>query len=349
MREDRRQSPSPCARGSCRCAVGQRRSGRGWAARIGLPPRVYVRDFAGLANRIESLAVAYAICEAGGHRLVLDWPELDVLQIRDAEPGRPPWWRVPLCRTCPRLDSDRDLAGIARAASLEVRRFYGHAPSIRRQHASLRDRISVREDIAASIVDAFQQNAEGRPVVGMHLRRGDFRTAGGVPFDPSMHRHTAVPAWWFRDMMSTIRAQVPEVRFLAAVNGSLADFRDILDAEGVFTIGYRDSRSAIRAGHEASIHPVADLFSLACCSAVLATPGSSFSHLAVNSLGVRAVAIVPVMGARPGAPRFAVLRAHGMQLEYWNSLSRTAVSAEGSLQREVTVPVTGWLQAGPSR
>lgn len=345
-RGDRQESGRFPSDRALSCDLRQGMVSRGWAARIGVLPRVYVRDFAGLANRIESLAVAYAIREAGGHRLVLDWPELDALEVRDAEPGQPLWWRVPICRTCPRLDTDADVTQIARATSIEVRRFYGNAPAIARHHALLRDRILVREDIAASIVDSFTHHAQGRPVVGLHIRRGDFRASGNAHFDPNGHRHAAVPSWWFRDMMSSIRAQIPGVRFLASVNGSLAEFGDIVDAEGVFTIGCRDSRARTRRGHEAAVHPVADLFALACCSAVLATPGSSFSHVAVNSLGVGAVAIVPALGARPGEPRFATVRAHGMSLNDWNVLSRNAICAGSSLDFEVTGPGVDWLRAG---
>ena len=308
-------------------------------------PRVYVRDFAGLANRIEALAVAHAIAKVGGHRLVLDWPELGALQVRDAESGVPAWWRAPLCRTCPRLDTDSDVERIARSASIEVRRFYGCAPSIAHEYASLRDRIAVREDIAASIVGSFARHAAGRPVVGMHVRRGDFQASGDSAFDATGHRHAAVPTWWFRDMMSAIRAQVPGVRFLAALNGSHSDFRDILDAGDVFTIECRDSRPRTRPGHEAAVHPVADLFALACCSVVLATPGSSFSHIAVNVLGVRATALVPASGARSREPRFAKVRAAGLRLDEWNALSRTADRSDSLPAGEAAGPVTDWMHA----
>ena len=42
-----------------------------------LARRIYLQNFIGLCNRLEALALAFALRAAHGHEIRLDWPELD--------------------------------------------------------------------------------------------------------------------------------------------------------------------------------------------------------------------------------------------------------------------------------
>ena len=44
-------------------------------------PTVYIDDFVGVSNKLETLPMAFAIRKAFGHEIVLDWPELDSFRV----------------------------------------------------------------------------------------------------------------------------------------------------------------------------------------------------------------------------------------------------------------------------
>ena len=55
-------------------------------AQITLPPKLYIDDFVGVTNRLETLPLAFGFKKAYGRRIILDWPELgDALKIEDTE------------------------------------------------------------------------------------------------------------------------------------------------------------------------------------------------------------------------------------------------------------------------
>ncbi|MBP2678362.1 MAG: hypothetical protein H6Q83_2243, partial [Deltaproteobacteria bacterium] len=50
-------------------------------------PTVYIDDFVGVSNKLETLPMAFAIRKAFGHEIVLDWPELDSFRVEDTRRG----------------------------------------------------------------------------------------------------------------------------------------------------------------------------------------------------------------------------------------------------------------------
>ena len=47
--------------------------------------RVFITEYVGLATRLEALAMAFLIAEYFGHKVCIDWHELDALNIVGAE------------------------------------------------------------------------------------------------------------------------------------------------------------------------------------------------------------------------------------------------------------------------
>lgn len=74
--------------------------------------------------------------------------------------------------------------------------------------------------------------------------------------------------------------------------------------------------------HDSRVNPVADLFALACCPVMLATPMSGYSHWAANALGIPAVCIIPRAGATLDNPLMGSLRLYGKRLPAWRAAGR---------------------------
>ena len=144
--------------------------------------------------------------------------------------------------------------------------------------------------------------------------------------------------------MARYRKRYPGVRFLLSLNGRLQDFPEFSAMDDIFTLDPEIvSRSDNRA-HTSAVHAVADLFALACCNVVLATPVSSFSHFAANVLGPSSVALVPVGGASRATCLFATIELPHQRLNAWNVSCRSSLPAEN--QNELPEPIppeTNWL------
>lgn len=74
--------------------------------------------------------------------------------------------------------------------------------------------------------------------------------------------------------------------------------------------------------HESRVNPVADLFALACCPVMLATPISGYSHWAANVLGAPTTCIVPLPGATPDNPKRGRVELYGQRLPLWRRAGR---------------------------
>jgi hypothetical protein len=79
--------------------------------------------------------------------------------------------------------------------------------------------------------------------------------------------------------------------------------------------------------HGSKVNPVADLFALACCPLILATPLSGYSHWAANALGPPSNCIVPLPGATRDDPRRALVRMYGARLPRWRATARNGVAS----------------------
>jgi len=67
---------------------------------------------------------------------------------------------------------------------------------------------------------------------------------------------------------------------------------------------------------------VADLFALACCPVILATPISGYSHWAANALGRPSTCIVPLPGATRDKPSKGIVNLYGRRLPRWRAAGR---------------------------
>lgn len=306
-----------------------------------LAPTVYVPNFAGLANRLEALAIAFAIQARGGHRVALDWPELDLLRVADTTRAVMPAWRRLLRYKLRRVRSDEDLDRAATHRTVDLKMFYGEAAALDLIYASVNARLRLERAAAAAIVRTFEIRAQNQPVVGMHVRRGDFIGAEARRYDASIGRHVAVPLWWYTSLMNHYTAAAPGVRFFVCVNGRIDDFPELQRRPDIFTLSLPVSHAAHRA-HAAAVHPAADLFALAGCSVILATPMSSFSHFAANALGEPTAAVVPLDGATPDEPRWGVVQLHGRRLGAWNAACKASMGIGQATQ--LPVPLAARLE-----
>jgi hypothetical protein len=91
------------------------------------------------------------------------------------------------------------------------------------------------------------------------------------------------------------------------------------------------------------VHPADDLFALACCSVILATPMSSFSHWAANVLGAPSTAIIPADGATAAQPGWRALRLAGQRLRAWNRESKSDAPPDAGDLPPPAPPKTDWL------
>lgn len=307
-----------------------------------LRPAVFVGDFAGLANRLESLTIAFAIRARGGHEVVLDWPELDRLDIAETRAGTLGLWRR-LLRHKPReVNADADLDRAAHRATVDLKVFYGDAPALDRLYRRTVARVRLTRAAAHEVAAALDVDA---PVVGVHVRRGDFAGADAARYAGAGGRHVAVPMWWYLALMDRYAREHPGVRFFVSMNGRLADVPALAARTDVFTLQGAGS-PARRPGHEAEVHPADDLFALACCGVILATPMSSFSHWAANVLGPPSTAIIPAEGATAAAPGFRCLRLAGQRLRAWNRASKADETASDAALPAPSRPAVDWLRNG---
>lgn len=288
--------------------------------------RLYIQDFIGLANRLEALALAFALRAAHGHEINLDWPELDAFSVADTRRGGPGLWgrlgavRV---RQCP----PELFQKLKRCRKIILRGMFGPEQELQAVYPTLPGRLHLAPSLRAAVHASFAQLGP-HPVVGVHVRRGDFREGDPETYDATASRHPAVPLWWYENAMERILAQVPETRFLLCCTGDpdlLAHWQKRFRIVTVPT----DSPYAYKGpDHASARHPVADLFALACCPVLLATPISSFSHWAANVLGGPTVCLTPPLQTRRSAFAMCRVNVRGKMLPHWVAAGRHGIGLE---------------------
>jgi hypothetical protein len=155
-----------------------------------------------------------------------------------------------------------------------------------------------------------------RPVVGVHLRRGDFPLCCEEVYDLHQTMLSAVPLWWHEWMMRAIVRRQPSVRFLLCHNGASDAAAQLKKEFEVVEVPLPNPYKR-PTGHQSAHHPVADLFALACCPVILATPVSSFSHYAANVLGDAATCLLPPPQRNRAAPAVVQVRVNRRLLRHW--------------------------------
>jgi hypothetical protein len=284
------------------------------------PRRIYIQDFIGLSNRLESLALAFALRAAHGHEIRLDWPELDTFAVADTQRGGPGLMGrlgAARVRTC----TSRLFQELKHQRSIILRAVHGPEAELLAVYPTLPGKLRLAAPLREAIHATFA-DIGAHPVVGVHVRRGDFVEADANVYDATARSHPAVPLWWYEHAMERIVARAPETRFLLCCTGDavwLAHWRERFRIIEVTTANPYTYKGA---GHASARHPVADLFALACCPVLLATPISSFSHWAANVLGGPAICLAPPLRTRRDAPELCRVDLRGRQLSHWVAAGR---------------------------
>ena len=314
--------------------------------------KIYIPNFSGLANRLEAASLALHLQRTGSKRVILDWPELDAFTIKDMEVGPIPWWARLLRSKLTNCHSTLP-TNIQQKKIIMIKAIYGPSEIMRQATRQLAQLIHPVPAISAAIQETFRHYAD-RPVVGIHLRRGDFKVAEGGHYLPSTSKHVAPPLWWYEHVMRSIVESQPDTAFFIAHN---SDENSILKLREKFTVIESASFSSYDhkiSGHQSKTHPVADLLALACCHIVIATPYSSFSHWATNILGVDALTLLPFGDSTPNSPQIGIGHfRNDTALDDWNDISRNGTGlapfSPNLLDGYLSPPSSHWLSPLPSQ
>jgi len=274
--------------------------------------RIFTSDYTGLANRLEGLSLSFAIREAYGHEICLDWSELDALEIRDTTKRKMwPWDRIGAIRLndC----NEQTFADLGRYRTILQRSVYSPPSLPKRHYLETAAKIRLTREYASLLQELFAQVA-GRPVVGVHIRGGDFAMYDDSVYDIERARHQAVPMWWYEAFLRRYQAQFPDVVFLLSHSGDPERFEDWRKEFKTIETASLSSHRSAREQHMSASHPALDLFALAACGVMIGTPNSSFSHFAANALGPAASVLLPPARTTKDAPQAGALRIHGERL-----------------------------------
>ena len=282
-------------------------------------PKLFIDEFVGISNRLETLPLAFAIREAFGHQIILDWHELDSFSVSDTARGR--------VRLLARLGArrirhcDRATFDSIDGQKVILRSLDGPAELLDPIYLQTAQRLHLHAPLR-DVVKATFTRVAGRPMVGVHVRHGDFLLA-----DENVYRNDlefpAVPFWWYAQTMRDIQRVQPDVVFFLSCTGDPGRFVDQLAGLDVLTLDAPSHYGYKGKDHDSEVNPVADIFALACCPILLATPISGYSHWAANALGEPTDCLLPLPGATREQPTRGLLRMHGARLPRWRAAART--------------------------
>lgn len=306
--------------------------------------KIYIANTSGLGNRLESLVLASMIEDRFGHQIYLDWPEADCLQIVGTRIGAIPFWERPWSEKIRDFDTAR-LETLGKVRIINMRGTYG--PRELQRHYVLPTAARLRPDprISTTIRNTFATR-QGRPAVAVHIRQGDFVVAGDN-YDANATRHPAPPLWWFEHVMEAWVRQFPDVYFALGYSGDPAALAQLKKRFDIITFPQVFDYQPLLPGHVSTGHPVVDMFGLACCTTLIATPTSNFSHWACNLLGARSRCVLPPPRMQRGETAFGIADLRGCVVLDWrdaaeNGRGVTIISAD----RDIPPPspaVTDWL------
>jgi hypothetical protein len=287
--------------------------------------RVYITEYVGLSTRLEALAMAFMIGDYFGHEVCIDWDELDALHIVGATIQRPSLL-ARLNSLKLRGDTRDNFHRVHAHRNVNLRTHEGPRHLLQKYLLPTAQRVKLRPDLIEVIRDTFARYAQ-RPLVGVHIRRGDFPLMSQTEFDVNAFIWPAVPDWWYEHVMTQIQRAIPDVAFFVSCSGSLDAFPnlqkkfDVFDMPAASPYQYKHHR---KAGHQSSRHPAADLFALACCSTLVGSTCSTFTHYAANMLGRPTTVLVPpAHKIFPNQPEFRRLDMHGCGATDWYAACRS--------------------------
>ena len=289
--------------------------------------RVFITEYVGLSTRLEALAMAFLINEYHGHEVCLDWRDLDALHIVGANRrGRGLLGRLDSLKLLG--DASDTFHRIPAHRNVNLRTHHGPQHLLRKLYLPTAQRVKLRPDLIEVIRDTFARYAN-RPLVGVHIRRGDFPLMHPEVFDVSAFIWPAVPDWWFEHVMAQIQRAVPDVAFFVSCSGSLDAFPALQANFDVFALPAASPYAYKEAGHQSAVHPAADLFALGCCDTLIGSSCSTFSHYAANQLGgPTQVLIPPAHPVHRSQPEFGRVMLHGQGAADWYAACRSGSGFE---------------------
>ncbi|MBI3881382.1 MAG: hypothetical protein HY301_15130 [Verrucomicrobia bacterium] len=307
--------------------------------------KLFLQEYIGLANRLESLTLAFAIRCAHGHQVFLDWPELDALVIEGVPTRAPgPLGRLGALRLreCP----PEVFARLGEHRKILLRTYLGPDDLLNPLYLPTLERIRIRPHIAEEIRGVFAPVAN-RPVVGVHIRRGDYPLGDPDEYDTNSTKHPAVPLWWYEQAMAALVKRHGDAVFYLSFSGQGAEFESLRKNFDLIQARTRSPYGRVGTGHHAELHPVVDLFALACCPVVLGTPLSSFSHYAAHLLGPASACLLPPVQVKRNAWAASRLDLRGQRLPVWSAACRSGKLHEllsADLREVPAAPArTSWL------
>ena len=279
--------------------------------------KLYIDEFVGISNRLETLPLAFAIRQHHGHDIVLDWRELDSFSVADTARGKA---RILAKLGALRVrDCDRRLFDTLGGHKIILRSLDGPGEVLDPIYLEVARKVRLAEHLAGEVRAAFAP-LRGRPVIGVHIRHGDYEAESAEIYSVA-REWPAVPAWWYAATMAAICRVRPDAAFFLSGTGDPATLPELRGFD-TFTLGAGSHYRYKGEDHDSRVNPVADLFALACCPVILATPLSGFSHWAANVLGSPADCIVPLPGATRDDPRCGLVRLYGARLPRWRTTAR---------------------------
>jgi len=305
--------------------------------------KIYISNFSGLGNRLEALVLAAMIQDHFGHEIFLDWPEADSLEVAGTLARRlPPWERVFSMKL--RDFDEAALHSLKDVRIISLRSTYGPRELQRRYTLATAERLRPHPQVVAAIRETLVPYGE-RPAIAVHIRQGDFQVSDDT-YDANAHRHPAPGLWWYQHVMALFADAFPDVYFVLGFSGEAQALAGLKEKFEIVSFPAPFRYQPLLPGHRSEGHPVADLFGLACCTILIATPTSSFSHWAANLLGPRTRAILPLPRMTRDRPGLGVAELWGGVVLDWRDAAEKGVGV-APLERPAlsapTPPATQWL------
>ncbi len=294
---------------------------------------------------------AYAIRRKHGHAVLVDWPEMPFMKLPMVRNGRPGWWRR--LSSYHLLQDEHELAQLGRYRTIDIRGMSSISyPLIEQEIQAQGSRIGPTRSLAQSMA-AVLAGLQGKPVVGIHVRQGDFIAGGDNNYRAQDGRHTRVPAWWYQYIMDQLVTAIPGVIFLWCINGEQSPMQALIDTHHGLVCDFAFDFELPRPGHKSQSNPVADLFALASCSLILGTPASSFSHWAASNLGPSSTVISPTLAMGRESPAFRLSTFRHRPLGDWVHFSWRDASQSDMKRWDPATPCKGfdtqwWFAPAPA-
>jgi hypothetical protein len=306
--------------------------------------RIYISNTSGLANRLETLVLAAMIEDYFGHSIHLDWPEADCLRIAGTSQGKIAPWERPFSTKI----RDFDMLGFENLGSLGVialRGTYGPRELQKRFVIPTAARLRPHPRIGRVIREAFAPYGN-RPAVAVHIRQGDF-TVSNDRYDATAARHPAPGLWWYEHVMTAYVRRFPDVYFVIGYSGDDSSLQQLRSRFDIVTLPKLFPYQTLLPGHVSEGHPVVDMFAMACCSTLIATPTSGFSHWAANLLGPNSSVVLPPPCTERSNPCFCTGSMPGCVFLDWREAAEhgsnvVLVESDKDISPP-SPPVTDWL------